>query len=117
MLCLKTFNCADFTNLFRRTRRFRVFRVIRSFENLTQERSVQSVKSDVLYSRCSLQFDIEQFNMRPRRTIQNSTFTIQTSYCRPGRSSDLLPRLFVVVGIVLLAILADRKQLKKNTRL
>lgn len=28
-------------------------------------------------------------------------------------SSDLLPRLFVVVGVVLLAILADCKQLKK----
>ena len=35
---------------------------------------------------------------------------------RPGRSSDLLPRLFVVVGVALLAILADRKQSKtKNT--
>ena len=36
---------------------------------------------------------------------------------RPDRNSDLLPR-FAMVGVVLLAILADRKQPKtKNTRL
>ena len=45
------------------------------------------------YSRYSLQFNIEQFNMRPWRTIQHSTFNTQHSSCRPGRSSDLLPRL------------------------
>ncbi len=49
--------------------------------------------STFIYPRCSLQFNIEQFNMRPRRTIQHSTFNTQHSSCRPGRSSDLLPRL------------------------
>ena len=50
--------------------------------------------------------------MRPQRTIQNSTFKIQKSCCRPSRSSNLVPRL-AVVGSVLLAILTDcssRKQ-------
>ena len=36
-----------FYESFPRAKRFRVFRVIRSFKNLTQERSAQSVKSDV----------------------------------------------------------------------
>lgn len=58
-----------------------------------------------------LQFNIEPFNMRPRRTIQHSTFSTQHSHCRPSRNSNLLPRL-VVVGVALLAILADRKQPK-----
>lgn len=46
------------------------------------------------------QFNIEKFKMRPRRTIQNSTFNIQNSPRRPSRSSNLVPRL-AVVGVAL----------------
>ena len=51
--------------------------------------------------------------MRPRRTIQRSTFNTQHSYCRPSRSSDLVPRL-AVVDVVLLAILADHSSQQKK---
>ena len=55
--------CADFTNLFPCVRRFRVFRVIRGFKKLAQERSAQSVKSDV-----------NIFSMFPyNSTLSNST--------------------------------------------
>lgn len=57
------------------------------------------------------QFKIEKFKMRPRRTIQNSTFIIQNSHCRPSRSSNLVSRL-AVVGVVLLLSFADRSSLK-----
>ena len=112
-----------FTNLFPHVRRFRVFRVIRSLKKTRSRkiRSIRQIRceyildvpynstlsnstcahgaqfntqhSTLIYPRCSLQFNIEQFNMRPRRTIQHSTFNTQHSSCRPGRSSDLLPRL------------------------
>lgn len=57
------------------------------------------------------QFNIEQFLMRPRRIIQNSTFHIQHSKSRPFRSSNLVPRLRRG-GRCAAAILADRSSRK-----
>ena len=50
---------------------FRVFRVIRSLNKKTARKDPFN-PSDSMF----LPFNIEQFNMRPRRTIQHSTFLL-----------------------------------------
>lgn len=64
-----------FYESFPRVRRFRVFRVIRSFKKLTKAFNPSNRIFYILD--VPLQFNIEQFNMRPRRTIQNSKFKHQ----------------------------------------
>ena len=107
-LSLNIHFCADFTNL------FPVPNVFVSFASFVVLRiSLKKIRS-IRQIRCEHILDVSlKFNMRPRRTIQHSTFNTQHSYCRPSRSSNLVPRL-AVVGGVLLAILTDRSSLKQK---
>ena len=112
-LSLSIHFCTDFTNLFPVPNvfvSFASFVVLRI--SLKKIRSIRQIRCEHILD-VSLKFNIEQFNMRPRRTIQHSTFNTQHSYCRPGRSSNLVPRL-AVVGVVLLAILTDRSSRKQK---